>query len=515
MTAFDEVFRELAHEEYLTFALDGRRGRRGASYVVRELYCSRPRCDCQSVVLVALEGGARVAAVIHLALGASEPFLDPDGPTGAIADDVLAACADFLDRGYRETLRRHYALWRAAIDDRSHPAHARIRELSGSGPRGPRRPRPKPPAAPRTGVAIAIAKRARGSASKAQQKFSRLVRKVEGLRARVRRWHDERPAIDRGLAVYQAELATQRTLARQFVEALDQALTDPTLAKKHRQKLRSLICTICKDLIEDGHGELRAIYDRHAKRSYDEDAAAGERAEVASLKSMLEVMGMDFEGEDIRSLDDLKAATRREMEKHDQQAEARAAASDRRRASRKKSAKQAAREAAAQVEQRDAGKVLQDVYRKLAVALHPDLERDAAEQARKTQLMQEVNAAYAKKDLLRLLELQLAFERVDEDAQDIAEERLAHYTRILDDQARQLAAELDELELPWRVQLDRPPPAPIAASDVLAALARDTEDLRETIVAQREDLRVVTDPQRLPGWLKTVNVGRRSDSIPF
>ncbi|MFN0250737.1 MAG: hypothetical protein ACKV2T_27905 [Kofleriaceae bacterium] len=515
MTAFHQVFREIAEREYLMFGLDGPRGASRGTFAVRELYCSDPQCGCSTVVLLVMQATPqeRVAALIPWDLDDPNlPSLDTTGPADRLAKDLLGVVHDHIrDDGYRETLRRHQSLWRSAVVDRTDPAHARLLELrGGTPPRRPRAPREKPPAS-KTGVEIAIAQRARDAGSKAQKKFSAQIKKVEGLRARVRQWREQRPNIDRGVALYHAELTTQRGLARQFVEGLDALLVAGTVAKKARAKLERLVCTIVVDLIEDGHEDLKAIHDRYAQHSYDTEASAFESDAVASLKAMMEVMGVDL-GDDVRTMDDVAAVMEREREKQVEEN----VTGERRRGGRKKTRKQIEREMLAESQQRDASKVLQDVYRKLAQALHPDLERDDTERARKTALMQDVNAAYAKKDLLRLLELQLTFEKVDESARDIAEDRLVHYTRILEQQARELTSELEDLELPFRVQLDRPPPMRISPNDILAALHHDTIDLRETIAMQRRDLEAIADPKRLQAWLRTVPDLRRSGrDMPF
>ena len=61
----------------------------------------------------------------------------------------------------------------------------------------------------------------------------------------------------------------------------------------------------------------------------------------------------------------------------------------------------------------DASRSLRAVYRQLASALHPDREQDERERQRKTRLMQRVNVAYGKQDLLQLLTLQLEIEQID------------------------------------------------------------------------------------------------------
>lgn len=523
MTPFDLLFPEIAREDSPVFSLPGD----PTSYVFREVFCSERNCDCRRVVVLANDVERdETAAIIHFAFGRTSRIeLDSYGPTGPLAHELLEVFAKRARSSpYREHLLRHYTLWKSAVDDASDPAHPRLlalrREAASS--RGDRRPRASKAApraaakargqAPASGVDLVVAQRARGATPKAQQKFARLVKKVEALRARLRAWRDERSAIDRELAQYQAAFATQRDLARRFVIALDGVLGEAKLGKANRAKVHRLVLAIAKDLADDGVAEAKEIYDRHAPRTYDAEAASEESAAVASLTAMMEVLGIELGDEKISSFADLDSFTAREREAMEQER----AEAEQRRASRKKSRKQLEREAAEAAATRDAAKTIQDVYRKLAVELHPDYERDADEQARKTALMQEVNAAYASKDLLRLLELQLQYERVDEGASNIATERLVHFTRILDEQARQLASELEDLELPFRAQLNRPPPEPITPQHVLAVLHADLADLRATIRAQQADLDALADPAKLTAWIRTLPAASRIGmDLPF
>ncbi len=516
VTAFDLVFPEVAREDYPVLSLPGD----AARFVLREVFCSERGCDCRRVVVLAnYVERDETAAIIHFAFGRTARIeLDPYGPSGPLANELLH---EFTKRArsspYRERLLAHYALWKSAADDPSDPAHARLKNVQreAAASRKPKRSRRTPArrdAAPTTGVDLVVVQRARGADAKAQQKFSRLVKKVEALRERVRAWGNQRAEIDRGLAEYQAAFSAHRDLARNFVIELDRVLSETKVSKANRSKLQRLLCTVAVDLVEEGVPEIKEIYDRHAKRAYDSTAAEEESAAIASVNAMMEVLGIDLGDEKITSFADLETMMERERAAFDQER----AASDQRRSSRKKTRKQLDREAAEAAAKRDAAKAIQDVYRKLAVELHPDYERDAAEQARKTALMQEVNAAYANKDLLRLLELQLQFERVDEGARDIAAERLAHYIQVLDEQARQLASELQDLELPFRVQLDRPPPEPISPEHVLAILHEDIADVQSAIRAQRADLEALADPAKLAPWLRALPPLRQlGRDLPF
>ena len=101
----------------------------------------------------------------------------------------------------------------------------------------------------------------------------------------------------------------------------------------------------------------------------------------------------------------------------------------------KKTKKQLEKEAHQQEEEALASKSVQEVYRKLVAALHPDREPDPDEQKRKTELMQRVNIAYGKKDLLLLLALQLEIEQIDPaHLNHIADSRLKYFNKILKEQ---------------------------------------------------------------------------------
>lgn len=79
----------------------------------------------------------------------------------------------------------------------------------------------------------------------------------------------------------------------------------------------------------------------------------------------------------------------------------------------KKTKRQLAMEAQKQQEGAMANKSVQEIYHKLVAALHPAREQDENERGRKTELMQRINIAYGKKDVLGLLALQLEAEQID------------------------------------------------------------------------------------------------------
>jgi hypothetical protein len=105
---------------------------------------------------------------------------------------------------------------------------------------------------------------------------------------------------------------------------------------------------------------------------------------------------------------------------------------------------QKTQDAAARLEQENQQRLLSNtktVYRQLARANHPDLERDPAAQQSKTALMQRITEAYEADDLYTLL--QLLSESGPADAE--SEEVLARYTSSLQQQQTEFKRQVQEL----------------------------------------------------------------------
>ena len=494
MMAFDHVFWELARAESRAITAFDPAGT-PSTFLFRELYCIDPGCDCRRVVLhVHWVEGRCVAASINYAFEPSrrrdEPqiSLDPLNPQSERSMALLALFTELIatDGELRDRLHQHYAMWKRVVDDPSHPDHAKV-----APPRRKRRSR-RERAAASQGVGLVIARAARAD-GKLQQRFKRLLEKVDGLRQRLRVWKEQRPVIASELAAYAALFDKQCTLGRDMVNLLDRSYSHASLSKADRKKLAATIASLAAELIElGGNDELKAIYNRYSRSDFDVEVAAADAAGVEAMKAMAELLGVELGDVDVASFDKLETQA------------------EERRTSRKKSAKQVASEARRADEQRSAHKAVQEVYRALALALHPDREQDPDERVRKTELMREVNVAYEAKDLLRLLELQLEVERVDAArVEAIAEDRVQHYNRVLDEQAKQLAIELDEIELPFRVDMGLLPTSPLSPADIVERIRRDTADVQQRIASLASDLAAFEDVSQLKAFLKVQARSRR------
>jgi hypothetical protein len=532
MKAFDSVFLEVGTRERRAIEIVDRRGRPTGTWLFREFYCSQPRCDCRRVVIMVehVETQQIVASINHAFERSTrrdkpQTFLDPLNPQSELSSEVLALFTDMIarDHAYRQLLMNHYALWRQAVDDPAHPDHANVcgkgqgnRTFRPAVPGRANRPdrsrspgrtdRTKPSPGdlpPGDAQAIQVLGEHRSRPKrKVQQRFVRLMKQVDQCKQRLRAWYEAKPALHRELAAYQAVVEAYQRTGHDLVCLFDRVYMDPRFTKAERKKLQALICEMAGDLLaEPGHDDLKPIYNRHHRGDFDAEAALDDAAAAHAMKSMMEDMfGVDFGDADVSSMDKLQTFAETQLHAF---AQAQEQVRDCR-ARRKKSARQLAKEAQRDADKAKVGRVLQEVYRKLAIALHPDLEQDPGERARKTELMQQVNIAYEAGDLLRLLELQLRLEQIDPNhASEVAEDRLRHYNTILGQQLKELEMELLDLEMPWRLELDLSPSAPISPAELVARISSDREQLQHQREARRRDLESFQDVTRLKAWLRS------------
>ena len=136
-------------------------------------------------------------------------------------------------------------------------------------------------------------------------------------------------------------------------------------------------------------------------------------------------------------------------------------------------------------------------------ALHPDRETDHAKQLRKTALMKEANAAYEKRDLLGLLQLQLRAELTDDcKMASMTKDKLAALTALLKDRVKVLNEELYAIERQLVGEFNLPMYITLSAAALQRHLAETELDLQEEISVMKQDLALVQDDTRFKRWLK-------------
>jgi hypothetical protein len=269
--------------------------------------------------------------------------------------------------------------------------------------------------------------------SKAQKQFNTLTQKIDAEKQRLLEWQEAIPKYNRKVSKdYEVQVEAYNAERIKMAQLLDRAYESKLFKKTDRAKIQHLICEITAELIGDhGKAELKDLHDKYSDVDVDFDTVQQETDAIAGdfLKTMMEdLYGVEIEEDiDLYSPEKMEALLHEKLkEQQDTDAE-RQRQREERRHKRQKTAKQLEREAQQQEEEQSISQSIREVYRKLTSALHPDREQDPVERTRKTEIMQRVNAAYTKKDLLRLLELQLEAEQIDQaHMNNIAEDRLKY-----------------------------------------------------------------------------------------
>lgn len=338
--------------------------------------------------------------------------------------------------------------------------------------------------------------------SKDQKAFNNLIKKIEVKRARLADWDTAIPLFKQKyvsdlLPLQKQEMDLQFRLA----QALDSAHEQKGLTKGERRKLAVMIVDLAEQILAHReHGELKALYNKHAQSDYDAEDAA----RLDGMKSMLEdILGMDLgEDADMRSAEDVLKRVESQYSAEQEEWEAK-------QARRKKSAKQQAQEARLEAEEKQISQSIREVYRKLASSLHPDREPDPAEKQRKTELMQHANEAYEKGNLLQLLELQLQLEHIDQaHLAAIGPERLNHYLKILRGQLSELDMEIQHVEDEFAAEFGLAPFAKHDPKGLMPMLKADMAACEVNLAQLRQYLEEASDLKQLKAWLKTITLQR-------
>jgi len=296
-----------------------------------------------------------------------------------------------------------------------------------------------------------------------------------------------------------------------MVYALDRQYADKLFKKRDKEKIGHLISDICDDLISEyGIEELKPLHDKYSDFEYDALKQDADELAGEFLKSMVQdLYGVDLGDDlDVSSPEKFHAFLRDLQEKETENQRH----SVNSQTKRKKTKKQLEKENRLQQEEQNISQSIREVYRKLTSALHPDRESDPAERERKTGIMQQVNAAYAKKDLLRLLELQLQAEQIDQShLNNITEDRLKSFNKILKGQLAELQLEIQQLQSPFIHQMNLSPDSVITPKVVLLRLRYDIREIKANITTLKNELKIFQTPAILKAWLKNYQIPKQAE----
>jgi hypothetical protein len=325
-----------------------------------------------------------------------------------------------------------------------------------------------------------------------QETFNRLIEKIEKLTEALA---EHQKVADAHRLRYAARIE------RDMIAFLHGRLQRKGWTRQQQTTMREILCALASPLIADGDEEMRSLHDLYSERSF-EDQEKAVLAEAGAI--MEEVLGVPpADGVEFDSGDELWEETLRQAKEAEEKEQARQAR-----------CKPNKRQQKAQIAQQESQATIREIFRKLASTLHPDREPDAAERERKTALMSEANAAYARQDLLALLRLQLRIEQIDPEAiGKLSAKKLDSMITVLKDQAKSLDGDLlhltgqirMEFGLPWNVAINA-----VSLSKHLNVVARDFE---MNIKDMRSDLSHIADDRVFKQWLKHQRVGMEEQEL--
>jgi hypothetical protein len=342
--------------------------------------------------------------------------------------------------------------------------------------------------------------------SKAQKQFNSLLKKIDAQKTLLLNWQATLPRYNQEVANSYTPLHDEYCdLRAELVLLFDSVFNNKLFKKTDKAKLRYVIIDMATELIENGKEELILVHDKYADYSFEESEKEADEMVGQSVKAMMEMaLGIKLDDDvDFSSPEELaKLLHQKKQEQEEKQRQAYES-----RAQRKKTAKQSEREAKKEQEDQTISQSIREAYRKLSSSLHPDREQDPTERERKTELMQRVNAAYAKKDLLKLLELQLEVEQIDPAyINTIAEDRLKYINKVLQGQFSELEQDIQGLTYPLLMQLSIPPYVSFSPEILMSYLKRDIQEMNTSISEIKQDLSDFRELSAVKAWLKSYRI---------
>jgi preprotein translocase subunit Sss1 len=344
------------------------------------------------------------------------------------------------------------------------------------------------------------------SSRKPDEKLSPDQERFRYLLAQIERTRKARAEVEKAIQefrrreseVMQPLRTSLRAALRDTVLTIDRVLEQTKWARIDRNALEEILRATAEMLLERDpeDAELKAVFDRHSKTSFDEN----KREELERLKAEAEnMMGVEFDEGEIANEDDLAQRMYEHLAKEKEKEQQQEQHAEKRSRERKSAAQQRV-EASAQA----AKKFLREMYRKLASAVHPDREPDAQRRAEKNELMQTINRAYAANDLLTLLEAQMQLEQIDPDhIAKLSRDRLTQYNKLLAEQLTNARKGIEELQTGFCMDYSLESTPEFAPHKLGHIIKRQARGIRQEIERQKQFLEVLRTPAATKRWLKT------------
>ncbi len=359
---------------------------------------------------------------------------------------------------------------------------------------------------------ITITKLQEAPLSKEQKQFNRLNSQITKEKEQLLNWQNK---ISEFKIIFAQELSPLQSqldkLKIQLVYLLDEIYDNKIFTKNERKKMLYIIEEIAQAL-SGSDEKVKAIYNKRGNNDFDEEQSAMNDIAIDQMKLMMsEQFNINLDHIEGNNPEDF-------MREFTKQMQEKIEADETKKANRKKTNKTIENEATTTKKEQEISQSIKEVYRQLVKTLHPDREVDPVERERKTELMQKVNTAYNKNDLLALLQMQLEIEQIDQSSiNSISVEKIKHYNAILKKQLQEVKQEIYFVRESFDMEFNIPMLAAISSPDwIIIQLKQDMKVIKKDITQLKNDLQIWMDNTKLKEYLKKVKVpGKNSQNIPL
>jgi hypothetical protein len=293
----------------------------------------------------------------------------------------------------------------------------------------------------------------KGVLSKEQKRFNDYLKKIKTLKIQIEESKDI--ALELGkLAQTKIRPAEERMfeILKKFLLHFDQVSFADALKKKQKERYEAILFELADAYLADAKMDeaVKAIFDRYSEESFDEIQEEGlEMGRDFIVNFFKQQFDVDIDPEDIQDVRDpfnnpkLFEKIAEAKIKHDQnQAENKQKQAEKD-AQKKKSDKQIQSEERKKVAESAISKTTKQIYMDLVKNFHPDTEQDEERRLWKTDIMQQITAAYNEDDYIRLLELQMSLlEDRDNALTAFDDKQLKYFNDALKGQMSELSMQL-------------------------------------------------------------------------
>ncbi|GAA4302598.1 J domain-containing protein [Nibribacter koreensis] len=312
-----------------------------------------------------------------------------------------------------------------------------------------------------------------------QQEFNQYVARINFLKEQLA---SQRAALSQARVRVQKEvqpLITQLVEKRRaFVHLLDRAYHLEFFQKQEKEKIAFLIQKLAYDLIDTyGAEDLKDLYAQYAPNTFAPDPQEEQVPEIP-------------EEEPAPDIEDYEAWEAQQQQHREAQQKAR-----------QKAKKQKEKASELKLELSSLTKASRKIYTTLVKLLHPDKELDPEARIWKEEAMKRITIAYNQDDFFELLRLQMEFLHLEEEHLDqVPEDQLTYYLKLLTDQIQDLERELQHFQTGTQANFFQRFAGTERQMDL--KFRKVKKELKDELSQLDLELRVLQEPLQLREFLK-------------